>query len=131
MCNLYKKFGRCAKSSLFSDPIALLWHMKGLLRLLTWKIRITACMHDCWCFISDNGQLSGLLRFITGNSSLPPLELDPLISVQYLSQDPSIVMFGAAACRNILKIPTCHDSKEQFFSFFQKSLEFGDDYGSV
>ena len=76
--------------------------------------------------------LEALLRFITAESSIPPMGLSQPIEIDYLPNNPKFTLPMAKACFSRLLLPTVYDRKEDFFAAFIKALKFGSSgYGVV
>jgi len=69
--------------------------------------------------------LETLLRFVTAESSIPPMGLSMPIEIDYLPNNPEFTLPTAKTCFSKLFLPVVHDTKEAFFSAFIKALEFG------
>lgn len=93
----------CAKPEAFAEGNAYQWFMEY----------IDDCSNEPSKEFPD-GKISTLLHFITGLWSIPPMELDIPITINYLDDDDQKELPEATSCMSKLLLPTVHSSQEIF-----------------
>ena len=69
-------------------------------------------------------RLNTLLQFCTGHRSLPRNGFRAKLQIQFLPDDDDYQMPTSSACLHILRLPTVHSSRAQFFHMMESALKF-------
>ena len=79
---------------------------------------------------TESPQLTHLLRFITGESDIPPMGLNYPIEILYLPPSPTASLPCAQCCFSKLYLPVIYNTKDAFIQAMLKALQFGGGFGN-